>query len=51
MYKAVTKLVLLYGIESWVVMGEMLNVLEGSHHWATRWIRGMMATRGAGREC
>ena len=29
LYKAVIQLVLLYGSESWVVMGEMLNVLEG----------------------
>ena len=29
LYKAVIPLLLLYGSESWVVMGEMLNVLKG----------------------
>ena len=31
MYKAVYQLVIIYGSESWVVMGAMLNILEGFH--------------------
>ena len=48
MYKAVAQSVLLYGRKSWVVTGEMLNVLEGFHHQAARWITGMTSKRGAG---
>ena len=33
--------VLLYGRESWVVKGEMLNILEGFHHQAARRIVGI----------
>ena len=50
MYRAVSQLVLLYGSESWVVMGATLKVLEGFHHRASRLITGMAATRGAGRK-
>ena len=50
MYKTVGQLVLLCGIEIWVVTVEMLKVLEGFHHWATRQITGMTATRGVDRE-
>ena len=50
MYKAVAQSVLFYGSESWVVTGEMLKFLEGFHHRASRRIKGMMATCGAGRE-
>ena len=50
MYKAVVKLVLLYGSERWVVTGEMLNVLEEFYHQGERRITGMTATRGVGRE-
>ena len=38
LYKSVSQSVLLYGSESWVVMGEMLNVLEGFHHQVSRMI-------------
>ena len=36
LYKSVSQSVLLYGSESWVVMGEMLNVLEGFHYQVAR---------------
>ena len=45
LYKSVSQSVLLYGSESWVVMGEMLNVLEGFHHQVARRITGMMEQR------
>ena len=32
LYKAVDKMVLLYGSESWVMTGTMVKVLEGFHH-------------------
>ena len=50
MYKVVDQLVLMYGIESWVVIGAILKVLEGFHRWEDRRITGMTATRGAVRE-
>ena len=50
MYKAVAQSLLLYGSGSWVVTGEMLNVLGGFHHRAARHITGMMATCGADGE-
>ena len=40
MYKGVSHTVLLYGRDSWVVTGEILNVLEGFHHQADRRIAG-----------
>ena len=45
-YKTVDQSVLLYKREIWVVMGEMLKVLEEFHHRATRRITGMTDTRG-----
>ena len=48
MYKAVAQLVILYGRNSWVVMGDMIKVLEGFHHRAERRITGMTAKVGAG---
>ena len=50
MYTAVAQLVLLYRNESWVVTGEMLNLLERFHHQAASRIKGMTETRGAGGE-
>ena len=50
MYKAVTNSVLLYGSASWVVMGAMLNFLEGFHHRAAWQITVMLETHGAGGE-
>ena len=41
LYKSVEQTVLLYGSESWVVMGEMLNLLDGFHHRTACWITGM----------
>ena len=40
----------MYGRKSWVVTGEMLNVLEGLHHREARRITGMTANRRAGGE-
>ena len=37
MYKAVVQMVMIYRIESWLVMDVMLKVLEGFHHRVT-WI-------------
>ena len=45
LYKATMQLVLLYGIESWVVMGCMLKLLEGLHHMEATRILGMTAYR------
>ena len=36
LYKAVVRMVLLCGSESWVVTGEMLKVLEGFDHRAAQ---------------
>ena len=44
LYKAVAQTVLLYGSNSWVMMGEMLIVLGGFHHRAAWWIAGMMTS-------
>ena len=41
---------LLYGSESWVVMGEMLKVLDWLHNRLDRRMMGMMETRGADGE-
>ena len=41
MYNAVEHSVLLYGSESWVVIGEMIKVLDGFHHWEARRIIGI----------
>ena len=49
-YKAVAQSVLMYGSKSWVVIGEMLKVLEGFHHRADRQITGMTEKRVADRE-
>ena len=49
-YKAAVQSVILYGRESWVVTGEMLKVLEGFHHRASRQITGMTEKYGAGGE-
>ena len=50
MYKAVAQSALLYGSKSWMLMGEMLNVLEGFHQWEARNITGMTTKLGDGRE-
>ena len=50
MYKEAAQLVILYGSESWVVVGEMLKVLTGLHYKAAQRITGMTAKRGAGGE-
>ena len=50
MYNAVVQSVLLYGIKSWVVTGDMLKVLEGFHHQSAQRIKGMMEKRGTGKE-
>ena len=45
MYKAVVQMVLLYGIESWVVTDTMLKVLGGFHHQVDWWIAGISALK------
>ena len=50
MYKALAQLVLLYGSNSWVVMGEMLKSLKLIHQRAARWITGMMTKGRTGVE-
>ena len=50
MYNVVAQLVLLYGIDIWVVTGEMIKLLEGLHHQAARRIMGRTQKRGAGGE-
>ena len=50
MYKEVAQEVILYGSERWLVMYEMMTVLEGFHHNNTRRIVGMTARRGDGGE-
>ena len=45
LYKEVIKSVLLYGINSWVVMGDILKVIEVFHHQLSRSITGMMEQR------
>ena len=48
MYKTMAQSVLLYGIEIWMMTGEMLKALMAFHHQAARHITGMTAKRGAG---
>ena len=48
-YKSYVCTLLLYGSESWVVIGAMLKVLEGFHNWEFRRIVGMAAWRTMGR--
>ena len=45
LYKSVEQTVILYGIESWVVTGEMLKSLEGFHHRAVQRIAVMTVHR------
>ena len=49
-YKAVAHLVILYAIESWLVKGGMLKLLEGFYHRAAQQITGLMAKCEAGGE-
>ena len=44
-YDSVVQLVLIYRIDSWVVMGFILKVLEVFHHRLARRIMGMIARR------
>ena len=48
MYKAVAKSVLLYGSESWVLKRDMVKVIEGFHHRASRQITRIAVTYEAG---
>ena len=41
LHKSSMQSVLLYGSDSWVVMGSMLKLLEVFHHWVERIIVGM----------
>ena len=47
-YKVVAQSVLLYGSENWVVIGEMLKVLEVFHRRAAWRMAGMATIRGTG---
>ena len=51
MQKTVAHTMLLYSNKSWLVMGEMLNILEGFHHQAERGITGMTVKSVADRKC
>ena len=42
LYKAVVQMVLLYGSESWVIMGEMIKALEAFHNRIARKLTGNM---------
>ena len=42
-YKEIVQLVLLYRRESWVVMGDMIKLIEGFYHQAAIQIEGMTA--------
>ena len=46
MYKAVAQLVIVYVIERWMVMGDMLKFLKGSHKRAAQRITGLTEKRG-----
>ena len=46
MYNAVSREVLLYGSEIWVVTDEIMTVLEVFHHMIYRWIMGMKSRKG-----
>ena len=48
--KEVAQLVLLYGINSWVVTGKILKFLTAFHHKAAQRITGMTEKRGSGGE-
>ena len=50
MYKALDRLVLMYGSDSWVMTEAILQVLEDVHHQVYRPITVITATRGVGRE-
>ena len=50
MYKSVVQSVFLYRSESWVVMGEMIKLIEGFHHLIARIIMGMTVQRMTGGE-
>ena len=50
LYKSVAHTAILYGSYSWVVMGEMLKVLEELHHILARRIAGMTDWRAEDRE-
>ena len=47
-YMTVVQSVLLYDSESWLVTGEMIEVLMGFHHWEAQQITGMIEKCGEG---
>ena len=51
LYKAVIQTVLLYESDIWVVMGEMLKVLEGFDHQVSRQIAVKTARCTVDRDC
>ena len=50
LYKVVMQSVMLCGSENWVVIGDILRVLAGLHHWLAWRITGMTEKREAGGE-
>ena len=50
LYMAVVQSVLVYGSESWVVMGEILKVKEGLHHWVEKRTMWMTARHTKSKE-
>ena len=51
LYKAVVQTVLLYRINSWVITGVIMEVLEEFHHQITRRLRGKMSGRVGEESC
>ena len=50
LYKVVLFMVLIYGIQSWVVMVAVLKVMEGFHHQVARRILGKTSQRNVDGE-
>ena len=50
MYKAVDQSLILYGRDIWMVIGDMIKVLEGFYHWVARHITELTEKRGEGGE-
>ena len=49
-YKAIVQSVLLYGVETWVLIKSMMNILKGFHHHVARKLSGFHARPlGGGR--
>ena len=51
LYKSVAQYMFLYGSQSWMVAGAMLEVLEMFHHWVARGITGRKVQSMTDGEC